>query len=226
MALINALIPSAAADVVAIFPERDLPDSLGLAAIPDVIDVPGVGQITVGQVPGFIPFQVFRDARPVRVRVGQAARYMVHPLESGAQTTDHRIILPDELIIDFIVTPDRLRVTYELLRQAQLGAQRFAIQTKTSTYTGMYIDDIAQEEDPGLFDTIRLVVTFREVQFFAAQAQDLGFDDVADAEDASTVLRGEQSPGAPSPDQDSRGTTALRLYERGGALLDQLREFF
>lgn len=195
MAIINALIPSASADVVAVFPE--------------------VGEISVGgvvDIPGFIPAQVFADARPVRVQVSEPAQFMAHPLETGANVTDHRIILPTEVAISFILEPENYRNTYLLMQQAYLAAFRFAIQTKTSTYTGMYISDLPHEEDPALFDTISMTVQFREVQFFQAQRQPLGENDVVDPIDASTVNRGSQSPQTPSTGINDAGSTLFRLF--------------
>lgn len=195
MALVNALIPTASADVVAIYPEVGEVDVFGLVTIP-----------------GFIPAQVFQDARPIRVQVSEPTRFMTHPLENGAQVTDHRIILPIEITISFILQPDNYRNTYLLMQQAYLNAFRFSIQTKTSTYTGMYIADLPHEEDPALFDTISMTVQFREVQFFRAQRQPLSDDNVIDAIDASTIDRGEQLPGTPSASQDDQGSTLFRLF--------------
>lgn len=195
MAIIDALIPQASADVVAIFPEVD------------GIDIP-----LIGEIPGFIPVQVFNDARPMRAEISEPAQFMTHPLESGAQVTDHRIILPVEISITFILRPEAYRLTYQLIRQAFLREQRFSIQTKTSTYTGMYIADMPHQEDPAYFDTVTMVIQFREVQFFDAQLRTLADADVIDAEDASTLNRGEQLPGTPSVEQAAEGSRLYRVF--------------
>lgn len=199
MAIINALIPSASADVVAIFPEAS---TIRIPGAPSIFDIPG-----------FIPVQVFADARPMRAQISEPSRYMAHPLEDGAQVTDHRIILPTEISISFILRPESYRVTYQLIKQAYLAAVRFAVQTKTDTYTGMYISDIPHEEDPALFDTVTMIIQFREVQFFAAQIQALSGSDVLDALDGSTVDRGEQSATGAGADP---GSTLFRVF--GGLL--------
>lgn len=219
MAIINALIPSASADVVAIFPELlplpRVPVSPDIANIPGVAPILGVSGVspTIG-LPGLIPIQVFADARPMRVQVSEPAQFMVHPLEDGTQVTDHRIILPVELTISFILRPERYRITYQLIKQAFLASLRFSVQTKTETYTGMYISDIPHEEDPALFDTITMVVQFREVQFFAAQVQALSSENVADAPDESPSNGGEVSPTPANDSQNNRGSVLYRTFAR------------
>jgi hypothetical protein len=195
MAIIDALIPSASADIVAIFPEAQEIDVFGLVTVP-----------------GFIPIQVFEDARPMRVQVSEPSKFMVHPLESGAQVTDHRIILPIEITITFILRPENYRNTYLLMRQAYLSAFRFSVQTKTNTYTGMYISDLPHEEDPAFFDTVTMVVQFREVQFFQAQLQLLSDFNVINPIDASTILRGEQLPTSSSASQDDQGSVLFEAF--------------
>lgn len=206
MAIINALIPSASADVVAIFPEGPtltLPATFGglnLPGLPDNIEIPG-----------FIPVQVFAGARPMRATISEPSQFMTHPLESGAKISDHRIIQPVEISISFIMEPENYRLTYHLIKQAFINALRFSVQTRTTTYTGMYISDIPHEEDPALFDTITMIIQFREVQIFRADVQELA--DVLDPRDASTVDRGQQTPGTPTDGQNDRGSTLFRVFE-------------
>ncbi len=195
MALIDALIPSASADIVAIFPEAQEVDVFGLVTVP-----------------GFIPLQVFEDARPMRVQVSEPSKYMNHPLEDATIVTDHRIILPVEITISFILRPENYRNTYLLIRQAYLSAFRFSVQTKANTYTGMYISDIPHEEDPAFFDTITMVVQFREVQFFQAQSQLLSDSNVINAIDASTISRGEQLPSSSTASQDDQGSVLFQAF--------------
>lgn len=209
MAVIDALIPSASSDVVAIFPETDPID------LPDIgeFNLPGIGALpSLTSLPGFIPVQVFGDARPTRVQVSEPSRFMVHPLESGGNITDHRVIDPVELSIQFIFRPETFRTTYFLIRQAFRAALRFSIQTKTNTYTGMYMADIPHEETVELFDTISMIILFREVQFFDAQLQQLAPSNVVNDVDASTVFRGEQQSSTPSAGQESRGSVLFETF--------------
>ena len=209
MAIVDALIPQASADIVAIFPESagiDVPD-LGEFTLPGIGTVPNLDEI-----PGFIPLQVFANARPMRVQASEPLEFMVHPLSNGSNVTDHSIVRPVELSIVFILQPEDYRTTYFLMRQAARLRLRFSIQTKATTYTSMFISDLPHEEDPALFDTIRMVVQFREVQFFSAQVQELSSSEVTDAQDASTIDRGEQQGVIPSADQSNSGSRLFQLF--------------
>ena len=203
MGIVSALIPTASADVVAIYPEAE---TIRIPGVPSVFDIPG-----------FIPVQVFDGARPMRVQVSQPSQFMTHPVEDGSQVTDHRIILPVELTMTMILEPDQYRLTYQLIKQAYLLALRFSVQTKADTFTGMYISDIPHEEDPALFDTITMVIQLREVQFFPAQPQLLSTANVENPIDSSIIQQGEQVINNTTPEQNNRGSALFQLL---GGLFD------
>ncbi len=202
MTIISALIPRASADVVAIFPEAPPVPVPGLASFFDI--------------PGFIPFQLFEGARPMRVQVSEPSQFMTHPLESGAKITDHRIVQPVELTLSMILTPRDYRLTYQLIRQTYLNTIRLSVQTKVTTYTGMYIADMPHEEDPALFDTITLILQLREVQIFRTDERLLAGSSVLNPADASTVGRGEQTASGANDGQNGSGSTLFRVF--GGLL--------
>jgi hypothetical protein len=62
--------------------------------------------------------QVFIRARPIKASVKEGAKSMEHPLETGATTTDHRIILPVEIELSMIMQAVDYRDTYEDIKQA------------------------------------------------------------------------------------------------------------
>ncbi len=99
------------------------------------------------------------------------------------------------------------RSTYAAIREAFRATQQFSIQTKTTTYTNMYLRDIPHEEDPTRFDTVTMILEFIEAQFFNVQVQALAESDVVNNSDSSTVNRGEQS------NQDG-GSVASNLFDR------------
>ena len=61
--------------------------------------------------------QVFEGARPMKVTVSESARLLAHPLESGGNIVDHRLILPIGLSISFILDARNYRATYQEIRQ-------------------------------------------------------------------------------------------------------------
>ncbi len=194
MAVLDSLVPSASSDVVAVF-----------------LDV-GLGSGLTDLFSGANIVQTFSDARPVLLQVSEPTQFMVHPLETGANVTDHRIVLPIEVSIEFILLPDTYRTTYQLMRQAKNLSVRFILQTKTDTYANMYISDLPHEESPEAFDTIRIIVRFKEVQFFNTGVQLLTEDDVLNPRDSSTVDRGEQSPATPTTDQNTSGSILFGIF--------------
>ena len=162
MALFSALIPSASADVVAVF------------------------ETETGR-------QVFPDARPLKVVVSESAQLMAHPVENGFSIVDHRIILPIGLSLNLLLESATYRATYEEIRRLFRESVNLTVQTKTSTYENLYLQEIPHEEDPALFDTVAMVIQLVETLIATVQIQDLPAGAVSNAIDQSTVDRGEQT---------------------------------
>lgn len=139
--------------------------------------------------------QVFRQARPIRARVREISRPMEHPVETGVIITDHRIILPVEIEIIFILPAGEYRPIYQQIKQLFISAPLLSVQTRATTYKNMIIADLPHEEDPDLFDTISIALRLKEVQIAAPFAQALPASSVSDITKQSTVQLGSQQPG-------------------------------
>ena len=113
--------------------------------------------------------QLFRDARAIKAVVKEEAKLMMHPVESGATITDHRIILPVEIELAFILRPATYRATYKALKQIFINADLLIVQTRSGVYQNQLIAQMPHEEDPDLFDTLAIAVTLRQVQFVTAE---------------------------------------------------------
>ena len=61
--------------------------------------------------------QVIANARPLRDEVIPRAKLMDHPLENGQIITDYKITMPLELLIQFVVTSQYYRDTYQQIWQ-------------------------------------------------------------------------------------------------------------
>lgn len=177
MAILDALIPSASGDVVAII-EADTGN------------------------------QIFEAARPMKVTVSESANMLAHPIESGGNVVDHRLILPIGLSVSMILESARYRSAYQEIRQVFRDSVRLSVQTKTDTYENLYLQDIPHEEDPSLFDTITIVLQFIETRIATIQIQALPATAVLSANDSSTVDRGQQT----GTDSGSTGSTLFRLF--------------
>jgi hypothetical protein len=113
--------------------------------------------------------QVFPDARPVKATVKEEAKLMEHPLESGAQTTDHRIILAVEIELSLVIQSDDFPNVYRQIRQFYLNSTLLTVQTKTGVYNNQIVSAMPHEEDPDTFDTITVALKLRQVQFAMSQ---------------------------------------------------------
>ena len=153
--------------------------------------IPGFTADVVAVLDGITGQPLFTDARPMKATIAESAKLMTHPLESGANIVDHRIILPVALSVSFIIRPNNYRETYQAIRQAFRDTIRLSVQTKTDTYRNLYLQGIPHEEDPGFFDTITIVLEFIEALIATVQIQELPGTAVANQQDTSTVDRGE-----------------------------------
>ena len=152
--------------------------------------------------------QVFAGARPLKATVAESAKLMAHPLEDGSNIVDHRIILPIGISISVILRADDYRETYQEIRRLFRQSVRMTIQTKTDTYTNLYLQDIPHEEDPALFDTITMILQFIETQIAVVQVLALPPAAVANTADTSTSDRGQQT----TTDAGRRSSTLFRLF--------------
>ena len=176
MAILDALIPSASGDIVAII-EADTGN------------------------------QLFQTARPMKVTVSESARMLAHPIESGGNIVDHRIILPIGLSVSLILESASYRSAYQEIRQIFRDSIRLLVRTKTDTYFNLYLQDIPHEEDPALFDTITIVLQFIETRIATIRIQALPATSVLSANDSSTVDRGQQT----GTDAGNEGSILLGL---------------
>ena len=152
--------------------------------------------------------QIFITARPMKVTVSESARMLAHPIESGGNIVDHRLILPIGLSVALILESSTYRATYQEIRQVFRDSVRLFVRTKTDTYFNLYLQDIPHEEDPALFDTITIVLSLIETRIATIQIQALPATAVLSANDASTVDRGQQT----GTDSGNQGSVLLRLF--------------
>ena len=109
--------------------------------------------------------QLFVDARPLKANVRPGAKLMEHPVETGAVLTDHRIILPIEIDLAMVLTPETYVDTYNQIKAVFLSPTTVQVQTNTGLYPPMLMQNMPHEENPEHFDTITMVLKFKEVIF-------------------------------------------------------------
>jgi hypothetical protein len=135
--------------------------------------------------------QVFSGARPMKAEVKETAKLMEHPVETGVTITDHRIIDPIEIQILFHVGTDQYRSIYEEIKKYFNNATLLTVQTRTSNYANMLIQELPHGEVPEVFDAIVMNLSFKEVLFVEAQFSTLPAKKVANPANASTKDRGQ-----------------------------------
>lgn len=113
--------------------------------------------------------QLFTGARPVNVRIKENSRTMKYPLETGVTITDHFIIEPIEIEFQVILQADDYYQTYQnIKRQRNLGTL-FLVQTKTSVYQNMMIQEIPHEESADFYNAIPMNIRMVEALFAGAE---------------------------------------------------------
>jgi|SRR5579863_4119668 len=147
--------------------------------------------------------QVFPTARITKPVIKPSAKGMEHPIEDGVIITDHVIINPIELELPVIVQAPDLQDTYKTIFNYFTNSTLLTIQTKASTYSNMYILEMPHEEDPDLFDSIAVVIKFKQALIVTSEVSQAVVP--KNPQNSSTVKRGTVQPTTPAA-----GTTALQ----------------
>lgn len=109
--------------------------------------------------------QLFPDARAMTASVKEVVKLMKHPVETGAQIVDHKVVEPIEIRIAMILTPETFVDTYEQIRALKTSNETVQIQTKTGLYSSMVLGALPHKEDAAHYDTITMELTFEEARF-------------------------------------------------------------
>ena len=147
--------------------------------------------------------QIFVKARSIKVDVKEESKVMGHPVESGATITDHRVILPTQIEISFILASSDYLDVYREIRQNYLDASLLVVQTWAGVYENQLIASLPHQENPEMFSTLTVALTFRQVQFVVPQYGVVP----RRKSNSSTVNRGMQ-----------QGTTATQSSDKGSTL--------
>lgn len=158
--------------------------------------------------------QVFVSSRPIKASISEGAKVMEHPVETGATISDHRIILPVEITLSMMLTPDSYRAMYNQIYQAFTRAEIFTVQTKVGGYRNMIISEMPHEEDPATYDAIAMNLKMREIQFVTAVIVKLPEKKVKKKAQQSTKDKGQQTPKTATPAKEEKSKSLLvRIFE-------------
>jgi hypothetical protein len=156
--------------------------------------------------------QVFVDARAIKAVVKEQAKVMEHPLENGAVITDHRVILPVEIELSLILTPDSYQDTYKAIRSYYLNGTLLVVQTRTGIYENQLISSIPHEETPEQYNAISLNLSLRQALFVIPEFAITPLN----SSDFTTVDRGQQGISNANATQLALAIAAYQSYNLAG----------
>lgn len=113
--------------------------------------------------------QLFRQARAIKAVVKEESKPMEHPLETGATTTDHRIILPVEIELSLVIQLGDISDVYKTIKQFFLNGTSLTVRTKTGVYEDQLILGMPHEEGADNYDAIFLALSLKQTQFAITQ---------------------------------------------------------
>lgn len=140
--------------------------------------------------------QVFQKARAIKATIMRTSKAMEHPLETGATITDHRIVLPTNIELSFVLASEDYRAVYQQVRDLFKRGELLTVQTRVDSFPSMLIEKMPHEETPDMLDGVALALSLKEAQFVQPQFSALK---VAQPKDSNTVQRGQQQPTEAPP---------------------------
>lgn len=153
MAIIDALLPLRSEDIVGVF--NDAGEQLFVRGTPQ------------NQTFGFSTNRFFGGqikAQPLSMNVSRETQVFSHPLEDGTVITDHRIILPIQIQMKFIISEDSTGSIYQEFENLLNFATEVNVKTKARTFPRMFVSSLPHLEDPSKFNALELDIVFTERQ--------------------------------------------------------------
>lgn len=188
-------------DIFRLFAQADqAPDANFTAA-----DVVGIFDSSTSQ-------QLFTNARPIKARVNEVAKVMEHPLANGSTIVDHVVILPIQIDLSIICTPDTYRDVYATLKQYFVQKNLVTVQTKTARYPRMLINAMPHDEDPDMWNTISIGLSLRQAQIVQAKFGTIPQGTAKNPVNTSTVETGQKQPKSAAIDLAQRAINGIKGF--------------
>ncbi|MCD1124806.1 hypothetical protein LPW36_01945 [Jinshanibacter sp. LJY008] len=167
--------------------------------------------------------KLFDDAIPMKATVKETSKLMSHPLENGADISDHRVILQTEIEIDMLLQGGQYRSVYQQIKQAFLTGEKLTVTTKTDTYNDMIIESMPHEETSEFYDAIPLFLKLKEAQFVTPQYEEAPISQPSNKSDGKTKDRGQQQPNDATKEEEEKGST---IYKAGKKAKKKIEDIF
>ncbi len=150
--------------------------------------------------------QVLKKADLMDLDVQDVSELMEHPVETGVNIIDHRILMPVSIEISMLFDPRNKKNLYEELIQLRDNGFYLTIQTNVKIYPNQVIKDIKHKENAEMYGAIMVQVSFRQVEISNAS-----FSTIAPLNPKAlpTVIEGEISSKVVDPVKKS---TVLKWF--------------
>jgi len=152
--------------------------------------------------------QVFEKARPIKAYIKESSKLMVHPVENGIETADHRIILPVEIELSMILLSPYYLDTYNDIKKISNEATLLTIQTRSGLYQNQLIESFPHEENPENYDALILALKLKEVNIVTSSFETVSKNPT----NASTKERGSISPTETSQEDTEKSSFAFEKF--------------
>lgn len=132
--------------------------------------------------------QIFETVGILGLSAASSVAYPQHTLENGVAMSDHVIRLQDRVSLRCVLNPDDYIEVYQQIKKLFRENTAFIIQTKTDTYSNLYIENLPHEEDAK--NTVSLNLDFVEQMFQSPVVDTLPESEVENPADSDTKQAG------------------------------------
>lgn len=149
--------------------------------------------------------QLFDTAVNIGVSVLPSKTFARHSLENKQVVIDDQYDNPTSLSMRVILNPSDYASVYNQIKEAYESVTSFIIQTKVDIYQNMFIESLPHEEDPSMFNTISMTLSFTEQLINEPDIELMPITRVSSPSDSDSVEAGQKS------NTDDDGTVLQRL---------------
>lgn len=156
--------------------------------------------------------QLFSNTSPMRMSVRETRKATTYQVEDGSTRSDHVVIDPVEISIDFIIEDEFARDGYEQIRQAWRDNRLVSVQGKVSSYPNMLIVEMPHDESPDYGMGIAMPIRLIEWRSVEPQYGSLPPTKVKSAKQASTAKQGQKQTTTTDAPSQRKASVAYRIF--------------
>jgi len=162
---------------------------------------------------------LFASQHPMAVDVRESTKITKFTVENGTVRSDHAVVSPVEISIDFVLTGD-LAVAFEEIHAAFREQRIVAIQTREKLYFSMIIESLSHGESADTADTVRGALQLTEWKEAEPDIGTLPERKVNKKRQSDTKKTNKK---AEEPENTTKKSAAAEVFDGG---LDAVKKFF